>query len=199
MLFHTPAWDLTLFRTVNQRGHTAFLDWLMPVMSRKEVMWGVVLAGLLWLCRRAGPGRALLATLLFVVAVGCADLGCSLIKESVGRVRPLNAVPGARFHEDGQWQTRAADFVRTKKHGSSYISAHAANSMAAALVAAVLWPRLFPWIYLVPLVVGYSRIYLAKHYPSDVLMGWLLGLGLALVAARLWRMAFVAGGGHGQG
>jgi undecaprenyl-diphosphatase len=32
------------------------------------------------------------------------------------------------------------------------------------------------WLWLlIPLIIGYTRIYLGYHYPSDVLGGWILG------------------------
>ena len=41
------------------------------------------------------------------------------------------------------------------------------------------------------LAVGISRLYLGVHYPTDVLAGWALGVGWALlmgVAYRVWQM-----------
>jgi len=44
------------------------------------------------------------------------------------------------------------------------------------LRSAVGLPRLRRGIWALPLVVGWSRVYLGKHYPTDILGGWLLGL-----------------------
>lgn len=40
---------------------------------------------------------------------------------------------------------------------------------------------------LLAFIIGYTRIYLGVHHPSDVLAGWLLGLSWALGALMLYR------------
>ena len=77
--------------------------------------------------------------------------------------------------------------MQTKEEGSSYPSAHAANAMAAFVILAWLLPRSRRLVWTIPLVIGYSRVYLGKHYPTDVLMGWLVGLAAAMVVWLAWR------------
>ena len=182
MYFATPGPDLALQVLVNQHWHNSVLDVLMPLASSRLVLAVLIVLGAAWAIRRLG-WRQTFCFLLLLAALGCTDFATKQVKHAVERVRPLNDIPGTRYVEDGEWRQRPPDFVRTKMRGQSYPSAHAANTACLAVLAMLLWPRLRWWPLLLPLVTGYSRIYLGKHYPTDVLAGWLLG---AVVATLLW-------------
>jgi undecaprenyl-diphosphatase len=183
--FATPSWDAALFESINGQWRNDLLDIAMPAVSWPWWLLGLAGIYLLWtLLRGRGVAVRLLALVLLVTMAGITDFATNLPKKSIGRIRPLNAVAGTYYHQHGEWQQRPADYVATKPRGTSYPSAHAANTMCMATLIVLIW-RLRLWPYLIPLVVGYSRIYLGKHYPSDVMAGWCFGLAMAFAASPL--------------
>jgi membrane-associated phospholipid phosphatase len=90
-----------------------------------------------------------------------------LIKNSVNRPRPFETYP---------------DILKKADGGSpSFPSGHTAAAFATATSLSLNYPT---WKVIVPSfvwagAVGYSRMYLGVHYPSDVLAGALLGAGSA--------------------
>ena len=87
----------------------------------------------------------------------------------------------------------------------SFPSGHAMGSMTLAMVVILLaWPTRWRWPTLLAavvfaLLVGFSRIYLGVHYPSDILGGWMaaiawvVGTWLLLFrgSLRLWKQASI--------
>jgi len=58
----------------------------------------------------------------------------------------------------------------------SFPSGHTTASFSIATVLSLNIPQLMIPVLILALMVGVSRIYLAVHYPSDVLVGVILGI-----------------------
>ncbi|MBW2194639.1 MAG: phosphatase PAP2 family protein [Deltaproteobacteria bacterium] len=70
-------------------------------------------------------------------------------------------------------------FFLTPWNRYSFPSHHALRSFMIVVIVGAHFPRLFPFFLFIAVVVSFSRIYLAKHFLSDVLVGALLGILLA--------------------
>lgn len=155
------------------RGHPAFRSALVAWQEATQPKWIYPAASLLclvlWRAKRV-KGRALWAFVTMMVAWGLANLA----KPVVHRERPLVADPVSH------------------SPGFSFPSGHAAGSAAvAATVVVLLWPLMKPGLQRSGAVVAAAaamvatdldRVFLGVHYPSDVVAGTILGVGLVLAS-----------------
>ncbi len=188
MFFHTPQFDLDLFVLINQTLHSGLLNLPMQLLSSMTALFLILLPLMGWLIWKFGKKQIPLC-LLLLLAMGLSDASSGVVKGQVKRVRPLNSVASTWYVEDAQWRQRPEIFSRTKASGTSYPSAHAANTACLALLSMLLWPALKrKQLWVLPLLVGFSRIYLGKHFPTDVLAGWLFGATIAGFVWLTWRL-----------
>ncbi|MFM1794296.1 MAG: hypothetical protein RL642_681 [Bacteroidota bacterium] len=74
----------------------------------------------------------------------------------------------------------------------SFTSSHAVNHFAFASYAFFTLGKLSSWfkyLFLWAAIIAYSQVYVGVHFPSDVLVGGLLGMLFGWIAARLANQA----------
>ena len=135
------------------------------------------------LCREGRRGSSLLRVLIilagFAVAVGVSDFVSSgIIKPWVCRLRPTHEPEIAGL----------IHLVNGYTGGLyGFVSSHAANTMACALLFALLYRNKYATVGLMLWVAlnCYSRMYLGVHYPADIIGGLAIG---ALMATLTYGM-----------
>lgn len=126
--------------------------------------------------------QGLYLILAAAITVGVADtVSSKFIKKTVQRVRPCNDL----------WLKQDVQLLVNCGSGYSFTSSHATNHFALAtflsltlgvLIRGIRWP-LFLWAGLVAI----AQVYVGVHYPSDVLFGALLGIGIGWIMAYFFR------------
>lgn len=172
--------DTQWFLWVNSHHNTA-LDWTMWTLSQ-HWSWAVVLAlvlGLLTLRRE--PKRWWVVATGIILCFLLADQGSvHLFKDTVCRLRPCHVIENVRMfrtHCGGQY---------------GFVSSHAANAFAIITFLCLRYRRweghsrrralIAPVCLIVwGVLTCYSRAYLGKHYPGDLVCGALFGIVIGVI------------------
>lgn len=197
--------DQTLFHLINERWTSPALDLFMAALSDVKIWTPLfVVIGLYALIFCGFKGRAFVFCLALTVGLSEAVVVRTL-KTAVGRPRPkqtqtvrlvqlqkaspkiLTLFKEPRVHYSVEKDRRAAG------SGSSFPSGHVTNNFIAATFCALFFRR-WGWLYfVVATLIGYSRVYLGAHWPSDIVATAFMGIGEAWLMASLlewiWRRA----------
>lgn len=111
--------------------------------------------------------------------IGITMLGAIVIGALITNitVKPLVVRPRPFYDESSIFYTwwKAAGAV--PESGYSFPSGHATASMAAMMAFFLAGNKKYSWTgFILALLIGFSRIYLCVHYPSDVLFGFIVGI-----------------------
>lgn len=182
-----PTWDYPLFEVLNFDGG-ATLDSLMSAISG-IVMWIPLYLLILYMVWRRWSWRGVVALILAVaLALGLADLLAGIFKHS-GPLKNLWPDFPARLRPMFSEGLSDVNIPSTNHGRYGTVSAHAATIVSLSIISAyAIHRRWFSWlIALVAIAICYSRIYLACHFPQDILLGAALGVVTATLGILVFR------------
>ncbi len=183
---HIHKFDQELTLAINSWS-SPITDSIMIFFSKIPVwipLYALVAALLIW---RLGWKKGLMIIAAALLTFGFCDQFSNLIKDIVGRLRPLNN------------EFMVSSGLNVLEHPSqsfSFFSAHAANAFGFAtstFVGLRIDKRLkyrgyAAFIYFWAFMVAISRIFVGKHYLGDVLAGAIIGAfaGLCFTLLAKW-------------
>lgn len=176
--------DVRVFRFLNTTIATPVFDTIMPFTTDFKKWRIFALAA--WLALMIlGGSKGRWAALLLIPLVAASDqLTSSVLKPLTVRLRPCEVLGNVHFwYEGNRWIWTPTEAVGGFKTSFGFPSSHAANFTAAMLFLSLVYRRWVPYVCL-PFagLVSLSRIYTGVHWPSDVLVGIIIGAALAWLA-----------------
>ena len=154
-----------------QTIRTPFLDRfilaLTTVMGNYGTMWLIIAVPLLIFKKTRRAGIAVLVSYALVYVVGQ-----SILKDWIARPRPC--------HLD-----ETVELLVKRPSSYSCPSTHSAWAFAAAMSILMYFRKWGIGVMAVAMLIGFSRLYLFVHFPTDVLAGAAMGLLLGFAAVKL--------------
>lgn len=175
------GFDQKIFLFLNQFN----FPWLNSSMEfiSGRLVWIPFVIFMAWTLYKSLPRKQFYFTiLLFIMALSLSDvIASSILKNSTQRLRPCR---------DELIKPLMVWFEQRCGGRFGFVSSHAANSF---MLVTLWWnllkekKKIYLLLFLVPIFVSYSRIYLGVHYPGDILGGTFVGVSVAIFMSWAWK------------
>ena len=162
-------WDKKTILLLNAKLHSPLLDRVIPFITLfGSAQLTIFVSSILIFAKGYSGG----GTSLFSLVIS--HLIIRILKTIRPRYRPYMECVGVRI-----FPTHLCD--------SSFPSGHTTAAFSVATSLAFAFPAYSALLLLVALLVGYSRIYLGLHYPSDVVIGAAIGCFSSLLVEGIFH------------
>lgn len=156
--------DQNIFYAINH-FRNGFFDfffyYFISLPGELAVIWFILMVAALIFDKKNGKKFFFLTLIAIGLTVVIDDL---VIKQFVFRTRPYLALKDV-YQLGEQWKN------------SSFPSGHASSAFAGIMMVYYFYRKYFKWALIFGILTLLARPYLGMHYPSDVLIGAILGIG----------------------
>ena len=166
--------DNYIFHFLNEKLNCRAFNKMMPYITE---LGGVVFSlslPIILILLNLRSSRNIGFEILFSMALS--QVLVQILKRSLNRERPYNSLENINTFD-----------ITLKDY--SFPSGHTTAAFITAIHLLIYMPQFAILFLLAATLVGISRIYLAVHYPSDVFVGALVGVGTSIVShSHLFNM-----------
>lgn len=163
-------YDLLIFKKINQEWTAKWADQFMPLVTdlhKTGWFFYFLPVVILLLVGKKYKSHAVTILVGLCLCIAVCDWAGGKVKRTIPRARP--------FQEQVLKETGAIQKSPAAANTSFY-SNHASNNFAVATFMSLFMPVLSWLFFPIAFIIGYSRIYNGVHFPSDVIIGALLGI-----------------------
>lgn len=172
-----PQWDIELFSYLNKQ-HTSWLDPVMIFLS-SYWSWLILFAVISYFMLRRSRTLGIREIILILCTVGANNVVNGLVKVLVKRPRPCQ----------NELLDSSIRILENCGTNYSFFSAHSSNAFCLAICTAFFFKNKYYTVLMLiwATAVAYSRIYVGKHYPLDLVFGISFGVFISLLGNWLLK------------
>ena len=191
--------DQALFHLINEQWTNPVLDLFMAALSDFAIWAPIIIVIVLIVLFFGGfKARACISCILLSLAIVGQITGA--LKLTIDRHRPKQ-VERVRMVQLQKASPRLLTLFKRPtirfsgssdrdRSGPSFPSGHMSNNTVVAVCCTVFYRRR-GWLYwILAAAVGYSRIYLGAHWPTDVIATLFLATGEALIGIGVFELVW---------
>ena len=171
MLEALQRFDSILLGWCNSSLANPVFDFILPAITDIHKLWvGRIIFLSLWifLIWRGGKRGRIVGLALVPLVLFADQLSSAGIKHLVMRSRPC-------WSESQALLVKPLRLLAECGGGYSFPSSHAVNHFAIATFLSFNFPQWRFWLFSYATIIAFSRVYCGVHYPSDVIVGAMIG------------------------
>ena len=174
MLDFFQSVDMNLIKWIHQYFSNTLFDIFMPFITNKK-NWTLPIIVLIFLLGFFSGPRGKIALTVLIISLSFTDAICAqILKPFFERIRPSHL------------NLEEVNLLTSKGGKWSMPSNHAANIFSLAIVLSYVYKKYKPLLFLLAILISFSRVYVGVHFPGDVIVGGFIGVSISSIFLILW-------------